>query len=585
MKPPQPLSRRAPDLRAMDLVEEATHALRAAPAATLAAYFAGTLPFVLAMVYFWADMSLSPFARSHDAEAALGLAGLYVWMKFWHNVFARRIWAQISATPPVPWSLGRVRRVVVTQAALQPLGLLLLVPPLLMVWVNQGGAGGLLALFPQLLLLTILFLLLATVLIFAVPVAFFQNLGVLDAGDAQPLAELVQRAGLLAGLWKRQNITALMFLTLFAFFVFLNWMTFFILVPYLGHMLLGIESSFTRAGFSSMMNSTALAAMVGLTYLCVDPLLKTVFVLRCFYGEARHSGEDLKARLKIIAASRAAAVLLLGALLLAPPNLRAADAPPPAAPPPAASPGVPPDELDHTINDVIHQDKYAWRLPGEEKTGDEANQSFLTRFLASIREMIHNWAVKFRDWLDDLLDRLRPHPRLGGVAAGLGMGGITLSQALIFTLAALVLCVLGIFLYRYFRNRRGKNKVVQLQPLAAAPDLADENTGAEALPEDGWTKLARELLARGEYRLALRAFYLASLAGLAARNLISLAKFKSNRDYERELRRRGHAFPQMPPVFAEVVGTFERVWYGLHDASPEMVSAFSAQVDKLRRAE
>jgi len=46
------------------------------------------------------------------------------------------------------------------------------------------------------------------------------------------------------------------------------------------------------------------------------------------------------------------------------------------------------------------------------------------------------------------------------------------------------------------------------------PDLADENIRADQLPEDGWTKLARELLERGEFRLAMRAFYLASLAHL-----------------------------------------------------------------------
>lgn len=570
----------------MDLVEEATHTLRAAPAATWVCYFTGSLPFVLAMVYFWADMSLSPFARSHDAGAALGLAVLYIWMKFWHNVFARRIWTQVSAEPPEPWTLARARHVFVTQAAVQPLGLLVLAPALLMIWANQLGENSVLAVFPQLLFMLILVGLLVTVAVFAVPVAFFQNLVVIDAGDAQPLGELVKRAGLLAGQWKRQNITALMFLALFAFFVFLNWLIFFAMAPALGHTLFGIESSFTRAGARSIMNSTALASMAGLTYLCVDPLIKTLFVLRCFYGEARHSGEDLKARLKIISRAKAAALLLFALGLALPAPLRAADEPPPSAtPPPAASPGVPPDELDHTINDVIHQDKFAWRIPGEEKTGADAQEGVLARFLDSIHDMLHSWAVKLRDWLEDLMDKLTPKPRGGFPAGGLGMGGITMSQALIFILAALVLGVLAIFLYRYFRSRRGKNKIAQLQPLATAPDLTDENTGAEALPEDGWTKLARELLARGEYRLALRAFYLASLAGLAARGLISLAKFKSNRDYERELRRRGHAFPQLPPVFTEVVGTFERVWYGLHDANSEMVSAFSLQVDKLRRVE
>ena len=45
-----------------DLLEEATHLLRTAPAATLAVYYLGAVPFVLGLLYFWADMSRSPFA-------------------------------------------------------------------------------------------------------------------------------------------------------------------------------------------------------------------------------------------------------------------------------------------------------------------------------------------------------------------------------------------------------------------------------------------------------------------------------------------------------------------------------------------
>ena len=96
-------------------------------------------------------------------------------------------------------------------------------------------------------------------------------------------------------------------------------------------------------------------------------------------------------------------------------------------------------------------------------------------------------------------------------------------------------------------------------------------------------KLARELLERGELRLAMRAFYLASLAHLAGRNLISLAKFKSNRDYERELRRRGHSFPDLLSVFGETVSVFDRIWYGLHEVNGELVQQFAANVERIKR--
>ena len=73
-----------------DLIEEATHRLRTAPAATLAVYYLGAIPFVLGLLYFWADMSRSPFAGQHLVDSALGLAALFLWMKFWQVIFARR---------------------------------------------------------------------------------------------------------------------------------------------------------------------------------------------------------------------------------------------------------------------------------------------------------------------------------------------------------------------------------------------------------------------------------------------------------------------------------------------------------------
>ena len=74
----------------------------------------------------------------------------------------------------------------------------------------------------------------------------------------------------------------------------------------------GIESVFTQSPLS-VWNTTFLSGVLGLTYLCVDPLVKAVYVLRCFYGESLKSGEDLKAELKHFAtASPALGVMPLG---------------------------------------------------------------------------------------------------------------------------------------------------------------------------------------------------------------------------------------------------------------------------------
>jgi hypothetical protein len=116
--------------------------------------------------------------------------------------------------------------------------------------------------------------------------------------------------------------------------------------------------------------------------------------------------------------------------------------------------------------------------------------------------------------------------------------------------------------------------------LQTVPDLTDENVGADQLPEDGWTRLARELLERGEYRLALRAFYLATLAHLAEHQFITLARFKSNREYQQELQRRGHVLAELLPPFNENVSAFERVWYGTHPVNQDAVVQFASNVER-----
>src|SRR6266850_4795168 len=88
----------------IELIEEATHLLRTAPAGALATYYVGSVPFVLGLLYFWADMSRNPFAYQHLAGASLGMTVLFLWMKFWQVVFARKLRAAISGDPDAAWT-------------------------------------------------------------------------------------------------------------------------------------------------------------------------------------------------------------------------------------------------------------------------------------------------------------------------------------------------------------------------------------------------------------------------------------------------------------------------------------------------
>lgn len=537
-----------------NLIEEGTHLLRTAPGSALASYYVGSLPFALGFLYFCADMGRSPFARRHVIEAALGLAALFVWMKFWQSLFARQLRAHLSGEPTSALTPPEYLRLLAAQATVQPIALFVL--PLALVTI----AG-----FPW-------------------ACAFFQNVTALGCDDSGGLRPLTKRAARLASLWFRQNMVLLVMLLAFGLFVFLNWTIVCLTLPGLLKTLLGVETVFSKAPLA-LANTTFLTAMLALTYLSVDPLLKAVYVLRCFYGESVQTGLDIKVSLKSVAQAASRVTLSIGfcLLLLGTGSVSAAEPSAPENPTgkPAAHASVSAAQLDRSLGEVLQQNKYVWRLP-RETVAEKEELGTIGRFLEQAREMVRKWLIAARDWLADWLKKLFRRDHTSNDHDRSGYGWMVTQQALLYGLVIIVGAVLGLLLYRTWRDRQRRATAVTAEAVPAAPDIADENVSAEQLPEDGWTRMARELLEKGELRLALRAFYLASLSHLAGRNLITLAKFKSNRDYEHELQRRAHVFAGLLAVFGENVAQFDRVWYGLHDVNAELVQHFAANVEQIK---
>ena len=92
--------------------------------------------------------------------------------------------------------------------------------------------------------------------------------------------------------------------------------------------------------------------------------------------------------------------------------------------------------------------------------------------------------------------------------------------------------------------------------------------------------MAREQAARGEWRLALRALYLGTLAQYAAEKLITLAAFKTNLDYERELRRRALSRTELVGRFMARRREFEAVWYGRAEPGATEVNDWLAELER-----
>lgn len=518
---------------ALEIMEEAVHLLRSMPAAALCLYYIGALPFVLGYLYFWADMSEGAFAQDHAGLESLLVVLLFVWMNCWQTAFVAELRAKLSGNSSAPWTLQRIGRLALVQGGIQPTCFLLL---------------------PLAALVT---------LPFARVFAFYQSVNC-DGGDTN-FTGAVAAARKQAARWPRQNWIMLGLISLSGLVCLVNVILLIFQGAYLLKSFFGFETMFTRSVWS-MVNSTFFATVSALTYLAVDPLVKAVYALRCFHGDAIGSGEDLRARLRRLPAAKpAVAAALLALALLAP----------------AHAETVSTEELNRAMDSVIQQPQFSWRLPRQaEPQGQNSGiLLFAERMIAGLEKMaggIKQGIKALLDWYQKIFGGNEVNPEVpspGGVAAGM--------RFLTMFLTASLLLIAAFVVYRAFSQRVRSAAMVESWATAAI-DISSDTASADQLPEEDWVRMGRELLAAGDLRLGIRALYLGALANLARRELISLARSKTNRDYQRELERRGRTTPHILPAFVQSAGIYERTWYGRHPADGTTVQELIGTLERMR---
>jgi hypothetical protein len=540
----RPVHREGPS--PLEWVESAVRLLRSAPPGALLCYYFGSATCLLGLLYFWADMSRGAFAAGHLIESAFNAAALYIWMKCWQAVFLSKMRAHLFMEPEAPWTFTRVARLVLIQATLQPVGLFLR-------------------------------LIAAQVLLpYVITYSVFMGVAILCDGTEPSIRVVLRRALRESVLWWRETHLALICLLGFAIFICLNVNIVCALLPYALRTFLGIETPFTRDGWT-MFNTTFFAATFAATYLCFDPVRKAVFLVRHFHGQSLQSGEDLRVELRTLrqrSQMAMAALLVFAALLTGPMNsVRAEETPPPAR--------IESSQLDTSLDRVLERREYAWRFPREEK--EEAQQKgWLAGFLDSIAKWFAHWyhkiglmMEKLGKWLRHLMEPKEENPS----TASFSVDWNFILWAILIVLAVVLLVLAGMFLWR---NRKPRRETMVAEAVMATPDLNEESVTADQLPEDGWLRMSRELMEAGQLRLALRAFYLATLAHLGQRQLIRLERYKSNHDYDRELQRRARGNDPLLEAFEENLLAFERAWYGDHDVTPTTLDGFSQNFERIR---
>lgn len=513
---------------AVETVEEAIHVLRSAGIGAWAAIWTGAIPFALAILLFWRDMTGYHRSTRLCAFESLLLVSLLFWMNVWRGAFAAKIYSELAGTAVSPGVTGR---------------------------------AGTFFLLGNLKLLLMPFAV-ATVLGIPSTVAFFRMATAVAAVGPREFSATTARARKLSASLP-QPVLLILLLAFIGVLLFLNVAALLALLPQLALILTGYESPFTRAGSLLFADPAFYLVAVLITWLAFEPLVQTVYTVAAFHAESEETGEDVRARFRALLASASIAVLLLIACI----------------PARAGGPGIDPSALDGSVRQTLAAPAYAWSIardttPREQSSFVRFTDALVAR-LARVRRAIGQAIDTFVGWLRQLF-RSTPAPQQQGPPAkGAIRDGLFLALAAALSIAVILI----------WNGRRAVARRRSFTPVAPQPvRLEAENVTADQLPEQGWYALAEECLNGAQLRLALRALYLANLAGLAHDGWIAIHPGKTDHEHERELRRRARRYPNACELFSTNVVLFERVWYGNYPVSLDDCRDFRRRIAEMKHA-
>jgi hypothetical protein len=476
-------------------------------------HFAGAIPFALGLLLFWNDAVHPRTPDLRCAADSLLLALLLVWMNCWRAVFAGRLRADLSGAS---WTRPRLSNLVAVQSFL-------------------GGTR---------LVATVL----SAIAIFplSATVSFYREAAVLSGYEDLPLRELTAKARRLARLQSGQGWTILPIFALLYLLLAVNIALALAAAPHLVRMLTGYESSFSRSGLYFILNPLFAMLVFTIAWMALDPVIQSIYCVRCFRGESIATGENLRAELRRI---RVAPAILLFA--------------------------VDPAALERSIHETMRAPAYDWRNP---PPASGAPPSWIANFADRLFNGIRASFRMLGNLVDRLLKWLFHRDLIEPQAGTLPKAGLHWS---VYVLIGAVVVVCAWIVWRRIRSRRVKN-LDALAESSALVRLDAEDLSADRLPEESWNDLGEKSLRDGNPRWALRAFYLGSLAWLGRREFLAISAGKTNREYETELRRKAREFAQARELFGANVAAFERAWYGLHEVGATDVDAFRQRITQMK---
>ncbi len=525
---------------AIRLLEDSLALAKRADATAWFVYLCGVVPFFGFLLFALTDFSQGPFAADHLVSYGFVLAVLFYWLHICQSVFCALLYGTLTENPCrmagcFPAAFRTQVVVAGAKLLLWPIGLALLVPH-------------------------------STV------TSFFQHsLLAPDGGRSGNWHQTViigkadTRYRPLVALW------SLVIVLLLRGILWVNLLALMFVLPQLWKVFTGIEGTVTRAP-EVLFNPTSIAALCTLAYIGLDPIVKAMFVLRHFARQAETSGDDLRLRLALARKTAAAAFLLLA--LITVPRLSSAEQDAPKS----QITSVAPDQMKQAIRSVFRDPANTWNLPAVQHKAQkkDAFTAFMDSVMSGIDKLwnaVTSSVSRLIHWIRGLLSNSNTSTR--NKAEPVSKRNATLLLAFFGSLLVLALLV-AVF---EKRKRPKLRPTITIGTMAKSIDLHSEEADPLDQSESEWRKLANQYRAEGNFRLALRALYLGTLATLAEKSLVSPARGKTNSEYVRELQRRAKRLGgEFVSVFVTNTRLFERSWYGTYPATDEIVQNFEQNV-------
>ncbi|MBF0570819.1 MAG: hypothetical protein HQL12_02995 [Candidatus Omnitrophica bacterium] len=540
---------------AINVLEEAMYILRLFPE-TLFIYYIGSLPFVLGLLYFWADMSQNAYDGHHVVGAAFCLSVLFIWMKLTQVFFAENIYNRICEQVLPERSLKDYFFILSTQTAIHCTGFF--------IWPVS--------------------------LILGLPFAWvfaFYHYSAINQGDSNDIKMIWDKSWGYANHWPKQNHILILLFFLLYIVTFINVSIALFLIPQLLKNFFDIDSVFVLSG-THFFNTTFLAITCSLTYLLVNPVIKTAYVIRYFDGNSIRFGNDIKTDLHFLKSLKPTVLMTIIIVFVTITNLWLS-CPAFAVVPAGEMPDVSVEKtyqsftaeaFTKSIDRVLSEREFAWRMPRtvapevEKKESLNKNLQWLYKQIEKMRPAMEKMVNKFKKWLKKLFFQNQSNESPNSKWKPLKM--TKMLYILIFSMIA----ILGAVFIVIWKMKRRK-KIIEIEKPTGLPDITSDTVKADDLLAEEWLNMANNLLSQGDLRHAVRAFYLGTLSHLAKAQIITIKRYKSNYDYEIEIKRHARDKRQLCGIFSQTILFLNSVWYGNKSLETQDVLEFSRQQKKI----